>query len=468
MLSLGGPPEYLTQEGTSNPSDFDKWAEYCAEYVGLWREFDPNLRLVQIWNEPNASWFRDPRASDKGTSSADLHIDMANKVARAIKDRFPEIQVGGPVLCWPPGWPPSQTGQKPWYTWTGWTLPWLRDTKDTVDFYDFHVYGVSPEDFAVQTEMLYNQAWLTQKRHLPIWVTESSYNLTAEEQKDPKAIWSKRLLPYERLLLRGMLPQTDKIAGNLYHDLHARHHTLLPGSAFTPDPMYWLLWILRDLRGTRIVADSDNPDLLAFATMEEDRVTIVLFNDSEEETTVDLGVSMPTGYATGPRTRAIGDDGEGACARLTISPKLQKQGGRASGQVTLPARATVSMSFRMQSFARPRQMRVRREYFGDKTVQFVKADAPVAVNIDIPEGTSGRAWLRIGLLGPEAGDRLSAQLDGETIAVASKALQDIPLPKGASPGTRSLRVSLTEPTENAKLALGFASIVVEDTRPITP
>ncbi len=75
MLSLGGPPEYLTQEGTNNPSDFDKWAEYCAEYVGLWREFDPNLRLVQIWNEPNASWFRDPRANDKGTSAADLHID---------------------------------------------------------------------------------------------------------------------------------------------------------------------------------------------------------------------------------------------------------------------------------------------------------------------------------------------------------------------------------------------------------
>ena len=254
MCSLGNPPAYLRQKETGDPTDFDRWAELCAGYVGLWRKHDPKLRLVQVWNEPNASWFRDPRAGHGGPSAAELHIQMANKVARALKARFPDILVGGPVLCWPPAWPPHQVGQPPWYTWESWTLPWLRGTRDTIDFFDFHVYDVAPEDLAVQIEMLESAARQIQGRPLPVWITEDNDNLSAEAWQDPKALWNGRILPYERRLLRGILPQADKVDGNLYHDLHAISHTLLPRGADDPDPMYWLLWVLRDLRGRRVAA----------------------------------------------------------------------------------------------------------------------------------------------------------------------------------------------------------------------
>ena len=461
MVSLGGPPPYLAQEGTGNPSDFDKWAEYCAAYVGLWKQFDPSLRLVQVWNEPNASWYKDPRANDKGTSAADLHIEMANKVGRAIKSRFPDIQVGGPVLCWPPGWPPNQKGQHPWYSFDGWTRPWLRDTKDAVDFFDFHVYNVSPDDFVVQTEMVYNEARLLQGRHLPIWITESSYNLTEEERQDPVAIWQKRMLPYERLLLRGMLPQTDKLAGNLYHDLHASHHTLLPGDAFEPDPMYWLLWILRDLRGTRVVADSADTDLLAYATLEDDRVTVVLFNDSDSAKKADLSVSMPTGYWTGPRTRAIGQNTQGACERTSLAAKFARDGGKASSTFELPALATVSLNFRMQNFAQPRSARVVREYFGDKTLQFLEHGEPISVQIDVPETDAAKAWLRIGLLGSEGHEALRATVNGVALEVKPTGVQDIRIDAASLGAENIFAIELTKEVENPKLALGFASVVLE-------
>ncbi|MDX9980950.1 MAG: glycosyl hydrolase, partial [Lentisphaeria bacterium] len=206
MCSLGGVPKWLQFENTHNPADFARWAELCAGYVGLWKTFDPDFRLVQIWNEPNADWFRDPRASDKGTDAAKLHIDMANQVARAVKAAHPDVQVGGPVLCWGPGWPPNQKGQRPWYTWDSWTLPWLEATRDTIDFFDFHVYGISPEDFAVQTSMLVNAAERIQGRRLPVWITESNYDLKPEELQDGAAIWEKRILPYARFLLAGILP----------------------------------------------------------------------------------------------------------------------------------------------------------------------------------------------------------------------------------------------------------------------
>jgi hypothetical protein len=465
MVSLGGPPPYLMQEGTDNPSDFDKWAQYCAAHVGLWKRFDPQLRLVQVWNEPNASWYKDPRANDRGTSAADLHVEMANKVAKAIKARFPDIQIGGPVLCWPPAWPPAQTGQRPWYTFDAWTRPWLRGTKNTVDFFDFHVYNVSPDDFAVQTEMVYNEALLTQGRELPIWITESSYNLADDELNNPTAIWSKRMLPYERLLLRGMLPQTDKLAGNLYHDLHAKHHTLLPGDPFQPDPAYWLLWILRDLRGTRVVADSSDPELLAYAALEEDRVTVVLFNDSETEKAIQLGVSMPTGYWTGPHCRSIGQDAQGTCTRLALKPELQRNGGTANGTFQLPGFATVSLDFRMQNFAKPSSARVTREYFGDKTLQFLKPDDPVTLRLNTPAAAGAKAWLRIGLLGPEGNESLRARLNGAALELKPTALQDLPLDASTLKPGNTLGIELAQPADNPKLAVGFASIVLETIEP---
>ncbi len=463
MCSLNAPPEYLKQAGTNNPSDFDRWAEYCARYVGLWRKFDPNLRLVQIWNEPNASWFRDPRANDKGTSAADLHVEMANKVARAVKARNPGVLVGGPVLCWAPAWPPDQKGQKPWYTWEGWTIPWLRGTKETIDFFDFHVYNIAPDDFAVQTEMLVNEARLLQGRRLPVWVTESNNDLKPEEQKDPAAIWNKRILPYERLLLRGMLPQADKIEGNLYHDLHAKNHTLLPRTADDPDPAYWLLWILRDLRGRRIAADSAAENVVSFATLEEDRVTVLLFNDGDARE-VPLSVAMPCGYWTGPEVRAIGEGPDGGCRRIEVKRALVRKGNRAEGSVSLPARATVSISFRLDNFAVPPRTRAVQEVFGDRTLQFLKAGERAGVTIAAPPAGAAKAWLRVGLLGPAGTEALAATLNGKEVPLKATALQDVPVEPASLRPQNRVEVWLKAPADNPRLALGFASLVTETTK----
>ncbi len=461
MFSFGDPPPYLRRGGTSHPADFDRWAEHCVGLLSLWKRCDPDLRLVQVWNEPNATWFRDPRTEEEGVTATSLHIEMANKVATAIKQRFPEMQVGGPVLCWPPAWPPAQQGMKPWYTWDMWTVPWLQQTKDTMDFFDFHVYDVSAADFAVQVEMLANQALLTVGRDLPIWITESNTNLTPEEIGDPRAIWLKRLLPYERLLLRGMLPQADKVAGNLYHDLHAKNHTLLPRGADDPDPLYRLLWILRDLRGLRVVADSDDPDLLCYATLEEDRVTVVLFNDSEQDKVVPLTVSMPCGYWTGPTVRGIGEGGEGSCDRIAIEADLARDGNRAGGRVRLPAFATASVSFLLDRFAIPPRSRLVREHFGDRTLQFVTQERPARTAIAVPAAGVSRTRLRLGLLGAEGDERLSLSLNGAELPVRATALQEIELQGGAVQASNVVELSLAQPADNPRLALGFASIVTE-------
>ncbi len=457
MCSLGGVPPWLQYEKTHNPADFARWAELCAGYVGLWKSVDPQFRLVQVWNEPNASWFRDPRASDKGSDAAKLHIEMANQVARAVKQAHPDVLVGGPVLCWAPGWPPNQKGQRPWYTWDGWTLPWLEGTKDTVDFFDFHVYSIAPADFVVQSEMLANAAERIQGRRLPIWITESNCNLAEEELKDGAAIWEKRIVPYTRFLLTGILPQADKIDGNLYHDLHARRHTLLPNGADEPDPVYWLFWVLRDLRGLRLKTVADG--CLAAATVEDDCVTVVILNDADEPRDIPLAVTMPCGYWTGPSVRLMqrGESGtaEPSRPRLTFA----RDGGTAKGAVHLEPHAIASLSFRMDRFGNPsRSIRVR-EHFGDRNVVFLKLDAPVTVSIPLPADRTGTWALRVGLLGPNGDEPLAASLNGALVPVEPTALQEYAIPGEQLRDTNSFTISPAKPVDNPRLALGFVSLV---------
>ncbi len=460
MCSLGAPPAYLCYGKTRNPSDFDQWARLCAAYVGLWKRADPRFRLVQVWNEPNATWFRDPRA--KGRGAAELHIEMADLVARAVKARFPDVLVGGPVLCWPPAWPPNQKNHPPWYTWDMWTRPWLKKTKDAIDFFDFHVYDVSPDDFAVQVEMTANEALRVQGRRLPIWITESNYRLSREERHDPAAVWRKRMLPYERFLLRGVLPHADKIAGNLWHDLHARAFALLPDGSDQPDPSYWLLWVLRDLRGLRVAADADDPHLIVRAAMEEDRVTVVLFNDSAERRAADLEVNMPCGYWTGPRIQAIGEDESGGCRRLTVRARFARRGGRAAGRIEMPPRATYALHFRMNAFGRPRRWRRVAEYFGDRTLLFLRAGERARVRIAAPGSEARARWsLRVGLLGAAGDERLAARFNGEPARVRPAAWQTIPLKAGAVRKANRFEIEALPPTANPRLALGFVSLVSE-------
>lgn len=459
MLSLGNPPPYLTLEGTANPSDFDQWAALCAGYVGLWRRFDPDLRLVQVWNEPNASWFKDPRVK-AGFSEAALHIEMANKVSRAIKARFPEVEVGGPVLCWPPSWPASQMGMKPWYTWDLWTLPWLEGTRETMDFFDFHVYNVSPADFQVQCEMVAAAARAIQGHDLPLWITESNYDLSAEERADPAAIWAKRVLPYERLLLHGILPQADKVAGNLVHDLAAQAFRVL-GDPESPEAMYWLLWILRDLRGIRLLAESDDPAVTTYATLEEDRVTVIAFNDSSESREVTIRAALPGGWWTGPVVRAIGQGDHGGLTRPQLrTGDFRHEAPGAVATVALPAYATVSISFRLDHFARPGRQRTTTEHFAPETLRFLRGTEPVTLHLPLPEAPRVKVVLRLGLLGATGEERLRVVLNGHDLTADAVPIQDIPLDGVPVTGPNALTVRLATPSDNPRLAVAFASLVV--------
>ncbi len=76
--------------------------------------------------------------------------------------------VGGPVLCWPPAWPPAPKGISNWYTWDDYTMPLINIAGDELDFFDFHYYGLDVDIAAEEVQTVENALILRRGRRVPV------------------------------------------------------------------------------------------------------------------------------------------------------------------------------------------------------------------------------------------------------------------------------------------------------------
>jgi hypothetical protein len=97
-------------------------------------------------------------------------------------------------------------------------------------------------------------------------------------------------------------------------------------------------------------------------------------------------------------------------------------------------------------------------------MQLLTGTDPVAVNFAAPIAQPAKVWLRVGLLGPTAEDKLTASFNGAAVPLQPTALQEIPLALGAIRDANRLEVKLAPPSTNPRLAVGFASLILETGR----
>jgi len=396
---LGGPPWMMGPENI--PLNNDDYARVVVAYVGLLRKFDPQLRLFHLDNEPNAHWYK---VNQGGPEYAALFA----AVAKALHAAFADARIGGPVLCWPPAWPPSQAGQKNWYTWDGFTVPLIDAAGDQLDFFDFHMYDFTLDQALEEITTLENELRLRRGREVPILITESGLPLTEAEWRDPAAHWAKRTLPWERYLL-ALLDHPDKVASNQMHDLSA-----IAGQWFrfanwedpvNQTPTYWLYWVMRHVRGTRLVVEQPaRSPVESLACADRDRAAVLLFNDSDSPQGVNLTFrSAPPGAAVkwdriylAADKRFVHDSGEGA-------------------RLTLPPYATATATTGFSSPARFPVTAERLEFFGGSVMnEFPPGSGAMAVAVTLPpEAVTGAvsARIRVGTLGNASGEKLTMTFD---------------------------------------------------------
>ena len=102
------------------PANATLWGIAAAALTNLARVSDPQLRYVHIGNEPNARWFASTAQCSCGATPSNCtcqpYADFFTAAATQLKARVTDVQVGGPVLCWPLTIG-GQTGLPGSYTW---------------------------------------------------------------------------------------------------------------------------------------------------------------------------------------------------------------------------------------------------------------------------------------------------------------------------------------------------------------
>ena len=138
FFRLGSKIEHEVKKyNTFPPKDFKKWAEICEHIIEHYTEgwadgFYYDIEYWEIWNEPDLDAHEENnKRCWQGTFEE--FVDFFSTSAKHLKNRFPNLKIGGPASC----------GDEEW------SEAFLKEIKkkDTpLDFYSYHWYWTQPYD----------------------------------------------------------------------------------------------------------------------------------------------------------------------------------------------------------------------------------------------------------------------------------------------------------------------------------
>ena len=182
------PPGYQINTAAPDPDDFADFmaalaTRYAGDFASPGGEKLPELRYVEIWNEPNLQGFFRPQFEGDRPVSLDRYAAMVKAAYPVMKEANPDLQVIAGV-----GGPRGSTGQ----TGIG-AIDWLQGLKERgipLDGYSQHIYpSAGPE---VPTDAL--PSWSSIGRFLeeidgfqpglPFYVTEAGYTTAPTPYRD--------------------------------------------------------------------------------------------------------------------------------------------------------------------------------------------------------------------------------------------------------------------------------------------
>lgn len=119
------------------PQDFEKWTTICINIIRHYNEgwadgFGWNIQYWEIWNEPNAKpqmWSGDDT----------VYYRLYATAAKRIKERFPNVKVGGPALSCPVQYAAP-------LKYTDCFLEFCKKENAPLDFYSWHCYPTCLEE----------------------------------------------------------------------------------------------------------------------------------------------------------------------------------------------------------------------------------------------------------------------------------------------------------------------------------
>jgi len=150
------------------PADMEKWAAICVGIIRHYNEgwangFHYHIRYWEIWNEPEnrpAMW--------SGTD--DDYLRLYRTAAKAIKQRFPDVMVGGPALGASGSF---SRGEFHPTEFASNFLAMCRKDNVPLNFFSWHCYTADPSELATRSRairrLLDSKGFTDTENHLNEW-----------------------------------------------------------------------------------------------------------------------------------------------------------------------------------------------------------------------------------------------------------------------------------------------------------
>eukprot|EP00486_Rosalina_sp_Unknown_P009126 CAMPEP_0201578800 /NCGR_PEP_ID=MMETSP0190_2-20130828/25860_1 /ASSEMBLY_ACC=CAM_ASM_000263 /TAXON_ID=37353 /ORGANISM="Rosalina sp." /LENGTH=849 /DNA_ID=CAMNT_0048012381 /DNA_START=47 /DNA_END=2596 /DNA_ORIENTATION=- len=195
--------------GWGVPDNSDGWWNWMIlGNIKCALERNPDQKYWHIWNEPNAVF------AGQGATGED-YAQFYFEVAKAVKAKYPDIELAGPVTWCPPLY---KTVFNEYFK------PLMdkvvsKGRKDLLDYIDFHAYSNADEynpyarwDFVVSSihvNSLYWNGLTNGGGFIRSQMTETNVAVYADEIGDADLYWKKRVIPNAQQIM-ALSHNTDK------------------------------------------------------------------------------------------------------------------------------------------------------------------------------------------------------------------------------------------------------------------
>ena len=165
LIDSGSEPFYRLGQTIENqiaakyniypPKDYKKWARICEHIIMHYNEgwadgFHYGIKYWEIWNEADLDqssgrWQTEPRTWGGTIEEFQKFYAVA---AKHLKERFPELKIGGPSYC-------RIQGVKTYFPQF---FEYMRANNVPIDFVSWHKYGAEPSVYLMEADMI--RGWM--------------------------------------------------------------------------------------------------------------------------------------------------------------------------------------------------------------------------------------------------------------------------------------------------------------------
>ncbi len=356
--------------------------------VEKWDVYDPTA--VSFWS---------------GKQNYDFYLWMFRPWARAIKETNPDITVIG-------GWDFALTAGN-WASWRLLYKPLIDDAIEYLDGITEHHYGSNTRVNAASYEVAVGYALAEHGKRLHCYNTETAGCVdpavpgNRHGNATPYGAYNYGLRDIVELVYRSPDKAVSRIA----------HGSLAPGWGGGGDE--FLFKLLKDLRGRLVHTACEDLDVWPVASLNGDRLVVVVFNDQGEARDVRLAIEAPDGteLRDGRETWVEPVEPKGPLA--FHEEAVAASGRRFEATVTLPQKTGAKWVFPLAGKPPSRPQVVRRQTFAKGILNEVQPRKPVTLKVAVDPDrirAAESAWVKV-VLEKVDGDEATVRVNGRAVRV---------------------------------------------------